>query len=88
MVYQVTKHSSRPGVRAESITPATQGDQYSYTVKKFWRIVEQTEDDKVVAETRRGKRHVISKNDPCLRHVTWWERIVYRSRLANLGGRE
>lgn len=84
MVYQVTKHSSHPGARAKSITPATQGDQYSYTVKKFWRIVELTPDGKVVAQTRRGKRHVLSLDDPCLRHVTWWEQIVYRTRLANL----
>jgi hypothetical protein len=84
VVYQVTKHSNHPGVRATSITPATQGDQYSYIVKKFWRIVEHTPDGKVVAQTRRGKRRVISLDDPCLRHVTWWERIVYRTRLANL----
>jgi hypothetical protein len=71
-------------VRAKSITPATQGDEYSYTVKKFWRIVEQTPDGNVVAQTRRGKRHVISLDDPCLRPVTLWERIVYRTRLANL----
>lgn len=88
VVYQVTKHSDHPGVRAKSITPATQGDQYSYTVKKFWRIIEQTADGKVVAQTRRGKTHVISLNDPRLRHVNWWERIVYRTRLAKLGDQD
>ncbi len=84
VVYQVTKHSNHPGVRAQSITPATKGDQYSYTVKKFWRIIEQTPDGNVVAQTRRGKQHEISLDDPCLRPVTWWERIVYRTRLTNL----
>ncbi len=81
VVYQVTKHSSRPGGRAESISPSAHGDYYTYTIKKFWRVVRQTPEGSVVVRTRRGKQRILSPGDPSLHRVSWWERIAYRSRF-------
>ncbi len=80
-MYQVTKHSNHPGVRAKSIRPSAHGDHYSYTIKKFWRVVRQTPEGRIVVRTRRGKQRIISPNDPSLHSVSWWERIAYRSRF-------
>jgi len=80
VVYRKTKHSVCPGPRAQDILPAQFGDEYKYAVDKYW-IVDQASDSKLLLRTRTGKTHEIDKNDPCLRHASWWERWVYKHRF-------
>jgi hypothetical protein len=80
VIFTKTKFGPHPGPRAESIDPSTHGETYSYLVKKFWTVLECTE-DRVLVRTRRGKRHWINMSDPGLRAPTWWEQIKYRERF-------
>jgi hypothetical protein len=73
VVYRKTKHSLHPGPRAQDVFPAPGGDDYSYCVDKYWTVTDLT-DDRIVVITRRGKTHVLDKNDPNLRHARFWER--------------
>jgi hypothetical protein len=84
VVYRKTKFSRRPGPRAENIHPAAEGDDYMYLVDKFWVVVELCDDGKLLLRTRGGKEHQIDRNDPCLRHPSWWERLVYHRRFPRL----
>lgn len=83
VIFAKTKFSARPGPRAEHISPASGGESYSYLVKKFWTVVDRT-DTRILAQTRRGKRHWIDLDDPALRAPTWWEQIRYRERFPAL----
>ena len=81
VIYRKTKHGNRPGPRAENIKPALHGDNYSYTVDKYWVVEEVCDDGTVVALTRRGKRNFLKTDDPLLQRASWWQRMLYRSRF-------
>ena len=88
VVYRKCKHSSTPGPRAKSVDPAPRGEEYTYTVDKFWVVVGLLPDDTVRLATRRGKEHVVQCSDPNLRHARWWERLIYRDRFPKPGDAE
>jgi len=81
VIYRKRKQSLCPGRRAKHIYPAPQGDYYSYDVDKFWRIIAVEADRKIVACTRRGKQVTLVAEDPALRRLSWWERLLYWRRL-------
>ena len=84
VVYRKTKHSPQPGPRAANVIAAEHGDDYTYTVDKYW-IVEQVNDDgTLLLRTRRGKRHSIRPGDPSLRKARWWERRMHRERFESI----
>jgi hypothetical protein len=80
VVYSKTKHSAHPGPRAKEVHPAERGDDYAYVVDKFWKIIGLTETS-VKLVTRQGKEHCVDVNDPCLRKLRWWEKIIYRNKV-------
>ena len=88
LVYKKQKHSQHPGPRAHSTAPAVQEGEFSYVVDKYWVVLETFEDDTIEVQTRTGKRHRLSADDPNVRRATWWQRIVYRSRFPSLLGDE
>ncbi len=81
VVYRKQKSSLHPGRPAKDIQPALRGDSYYYSVEKFWRVVAVQPDDTLIVRTRRGKQHTIAANDPNLRRMHWWERLLFRNRL-------
>lgn len=74
VVYRKTKHSPLPGPRAEQIIPSRGGDDYAYCVDKYWTVRELTDENELLVVTRRGKTHLLSTDDPNLRHANLWER--------------
>lgn len=74
------KYGLSPGKRAKNITPAPNGDLYSYEVDKYW-VVREVLEKELVLETRTGKQHVISRKDRRIRVASWWERWLYRNRF-------
>lgn len=81
VVYRATKFSDSPGPRAENITAAEHGENYSYQVDKFWTVEEVLDDGRLRLRTRRGKEHVLAEDDPRLRRANLWERLVYKKRF-------
>jgi hypothetical protein len=84
VVYRKSKQTTQPGPRAQQIRPCPKGDNYTYTVDKFWVIQQVRDNGELVVGTRRGKTHVIEPSDRNLRHPTLWERLRYRASLAQL----
>ncbi|MEZ6129661.1 MAG: hypothetical protein R3C59_13340 [Planctomycetaceae bacterium] len=84
VVYRKTKHSTHPAPRAANVQPAPHGDNYSYTIDKFWVIEQVLDDGTVVAATRRGKRNRLKSDDPMLRRANLLQRLLYRGRFASL----
>lgn len=84
VIYRKTKYSEQPGRRARSINPSAHGEKYSYTVDKFWVVIDVQNDCQLVVTTHKGKRHVITADDPLLRHARWWERLIYRKRFLDV----
>jgi hypothetical protein len=82
VIYVAEKHSPHPGPRAEAVQPETNGEGYSYRVKKFW-VVLQVQDDSLVVRTRRGKQRSVSTSDPRLRPARWWEKLLLSSRFPD-----
>jgi hypothetical protein len=80
VVYRKPKRSPSPGPRAERVRPETMGESYHYIVEKHWTVIE-TREDQVVVQTRRGKVHVIDRDDPRLRPARWWERLLLKHRF-------
>jgi hypothetical protein len=84
VIYRKPKHSSRPGPRAEEISPAAKGETYDYVVDKFWIVADVTEDDRLLLRTRKGKERLVEADDPRLRRPTWWERLVFAGKFPRL----
>lgn len=82
VIYVAEKHSPHPGPRAEAVQPETNGEGYSYRVKKFWVVLE-VRDDSLVVRTRRGKQRNVSTSDPRLRPARWWEKVLMSSRFPD-----
>ena len=81
VVYRKQKSSARPGPNARDIQPARHGDSYSYSVDKFWRVIEVQPDNTLVVLTRKGKQQTIAANDPNLRRAHWWEWLLFWHRF-------
>jgi hypothetical protein len=81
VVYRKQKSSLHPGRHATNIQPAAHGDDYSYLVDKFWRVLAVRPDHSLVVRTRKGKQHSIAAGDPNLRRTHWWERLLFRHRF-------
>lgn len=81
VIYRKQKVSSSPGPRASDVRPASKGDSYRYIVDKYWVVEEVLESGEVKLRTRRGKRNIVSADDPQLRVARWWERLLYRGRF-------
>jgi hypothetical protein len=84
VIYRKTKFSTHPGPRAQNVSPASCGEQYAYTVDKFWIVVEVLAGDELLVQTRRGKSHRVSARDPDLHRAAWWQRLYYRRRFESI----
>ena len=84
VVYCKTKYATYPSRRAKNVVAVERGDGYNYSVDKFWVVANVLADGKLLLQTRRGKQHVIDRNDPNLRLATLWERIRHRARFKQL----
>lgn len=84
VIYRKAKYSASPGPRACEITPSPRGEDYWYHVDKFWRVLETRDDNTVVLLTRRGKRHVVRRDDPMLRRASLWERLRFSDRFPQI----
>ena len=83
VVYAKQKWSASPGPRATHVDPAATGEQYSYVVHKFWRVVECADDGRLTLATRRGKQYVVSEHDPLLRRPSLLERLLWRHKFPS-----
>jgi hypothetical protein len=84
VVYCKTKFTPHPGRRAREIRAAANGDNYCYSVDKFWVVADVLPDGKLLLQTRRGKKHVVGANDVKLRRATLWDRLRYRAHFKRL----
>ncbi|MEZ6133611.1 MAG: hypothetical protein R3C53_01750 [Pirellulaceae bacterium] len=80
VVYTRHKYTSCPGPRAKNVFAAPNGESYEYVVDKFWVVRDVQPDGNLIVETRRGKTHVISSDDPQLRRANLLERL-FKGRL-------
>ena len=80
IIYQKWKTSSRPGLRAKNVYPAQYGETYSYVIDKFWKVID-VFDHAIEIETRRGKRHVLDRNDHHLRKAGLFDRLFFKGRF-------
>ena len=80
VVYTKQKTGTSPGPRAKHVHGAKKGDDYTYLVDKFWRVVS-SEGNQLVLRTRRGKSHEVSADDSRLRRPTFWENLFLRSKF-------
>jgi hypothetical protein len=81
VIYLVSKHSTHPGPRAESVQPEEHGEGYQYDVKKYWLVVQVQPNGLLTVVTRRGKQRAVAATDPRLRPARWWECLLFRSRF-------
>ncbi|MFM8223804.1 MAG: hypothetical protein ACKOJF_33300 [Planctomycetaceae bacterium] len=81
IIYCKTKFSPHPGARARNVKPTEHGDEYCYTVDKFWVVAGLDSDGMVLLKTRRGNTHRVTRDDPHLRKPALWERLFYRSKF-------
>jgi hypothetical protein len=81
VVYHKPKTSACPGPHARDVRPAPLGDSYSYSVPKFYRVVEVRPGPAVVVRTRRGRLRTLAAGDPALHRAAWWERLLFGPRF-------
>lgn len=84
VVYSVCKQSAHPGRRAREVSPAPQGEFYSYVVDKYWTVQSIAPGGQLLLATRRGKQRTVPADDPNLRAARWWERLFLRHRFPQL----
>lgn len=81
VIYRKQKSSVSPGPRAENVVPAPNGEDYTYTVQKYWVVQEVLDDGRLRLATRRGKQHVVAPDDVRLRPARWWEKWLLAARF-------
>ena len=81
VIFRRQRYKPRPGRHAREIRPAVNGDDYCYTINKYWVVSEILNDGQIVLQTPRGKRRVVRADDPNLRHASWLDKIRYRYRF-------
>lgn len=84
VVFSKTKWGRRPGPRAREVAPLAAGDGYSYTVDKFWIVLDVHEDGSLDLLTPGGKVRQLDLHDKTLRFPTLIERLRYRGRIKRL----
>jgi len=84
VIYRKPKMSPHPGPRAQSVYPAEHGEDYSYSVDKFWTVAAVVDEQTIEIETRTGKRHRLRTDDPHLRKAGVLQRLLNRSRFPQL----
>jgi len=87
VVYVKQKTGTSPGPRAKHVHGAKKGDDYTYVVDKFWRVVG-TQGSQLILKTRRGKSHEISADDRRLRRPNLWENLFMRSKFPGMGNQD
>ena len=80
IIYRKPKRSLRPGPRAKNIRPMEHGDEYTYEVDKYWRVVNSS-DEELVIKTPGGKVHHISPNDPHIKRPGLITTLLMRHRF-------
>lgn len=83
-IYRKQKRSTSPGPRAESMHPDEHGEEYTYIVEKYWVVEEILESGELQLITRRGKRHVVSPDDPRLLKPGIFKRWALGSRFREV----
>ena len=86
VIYRQRKFGRQPALHARNIAPSPNGDDYSFTVEKYWVVSEVRDDGTLVAMSRTGKLRVLAQNDPLLTRATWMQRLLYRSRFPGVDG--
>lgn len=84
VVYRKTKQGPAPGPRARHVTASHKGDNYGYTVDKYWVVEDLLADGTVLLKTRRGKQNRLDSDDPALRKAGLLTRWMYRSRFLDI----
>jgi hypothetical protein len=72
-----------PSKRATAVYPEPRGEDYCYTVQKYWIVLEVQPDGVAKFLTRRGKIRYLTATNPAVRRASFWERIFYRGRFAS-----
>lgn len=84
VIYRQRKHGRQPALHARNVVPSPNGDDYSFTVKKYWVVSEVRPDGTLVTTSNTGKQRVVDQDDPLLTRATWMQRILYGSRFPNV----
>lgn len=82
VIYLKPKHSTHPSPRGININPSDHGEDYDYTIKKYWVVID-TDEETVACRTRRNKIVEVNVKDPHLRKATIWERLFLRNKFPN-----
>lgn len=84
IVYRKQKFSTHPGARAYAVSPAENGDNYSYIVDKYWTVADLLDNGMVVAVTRTNKRHYLRPDDLNIHRARIFERMRFKDRFPQL----
>jgi len=80
LVYRVPKCSAHPTRRAIGLHASRHGEDYTYEVAKFWKVVEVAERH-LVCITRKGKERLVEIGDSRARKAHWLERVLMAYRF-------
>lgn len=83
VIFRKLKYSTSPGRRAVNIQPSSRGEQYAYSVDKFWLVEETRQDGTLVLRTRRGKKRLVAGSDPNLRRAGMLDRLFHGTRFPD-----
>jgi len=78
VVHRSQIHSTSPAPNAKGVYAAPHGDDYSYYVEEYVKVVAVLPEGKLIVCTRYGTQRALCAEDPMLRRATWWERLLFR----------
>jgi hypothetical protein len=83
-IYQKLEHSECPGAEAFNVSPAPNGDGYSYFILEYWTVQEVLANDRLRLRTPKGKIGLVEASDPNLRRIAWWKRWIHMNRFREV----
>ncbi len=86
VIYTLDKYTPRPGPRAKNVFATPNGESYQYQVDKYWVVAAIRPDGSLVLQTRRGKNHIVTVDDPRLRKASIFQRILKAKLFPEIRG--
>lgn len=82
LIYHKPKHSSNPSLNAKDLKPSEHGEEYDYTIKKYWIFLQEV-DGYCTCLTPTFKLNYIKVTDVHLRKANIFEQIFFKRRFPD-----
>ena len=81
VVLLTQRYSPTPSPHAKGLYATPCGDDYSYYLEVYARVVAVLPEGKILVGTKTGEQYTLRNDEPSLRRASWWERLLFKKQF-------